>query len=352
MKKHLSALMAVFLCLNIFSFSAMAAEENTIEIEQTIITTNQYGEAEFEETITQDGVTYELVEVTSTVQSVSNTEVTSLSEIVYYNRLHTQTVPESFPYMNGGNEYTLTLQDVQYERTLITGREQVVSGNIDFGNCTVAPVPDNNFQTTIFDEASGQYVNCTLPLIRLDQNTTNAWSEATPIPLTVFIYEAEYYAIGAIEVPYNNAAPNYIGFETDLLTLAGYNTTQYRIVGSAWTGATYIDTNTGEECRDGELRIERFAATYTAVYEATVGLPSINGYNATAYYSAELELPTEMSEYTILSVATYRPVVETNTRFFDIIPVQVFILAIILLIVLIVIILYVISKKRKDKETA
>ena len=92
--------------------------------------------------------------------------------------------------------------------------------------------------------------------------------------------------------------------------------------------------------RNAIFHCSQYAARYVANYE-TIVPEQINGYNATATYSVEIEVPTGETVYTVKAVAEY---VEEDKLLLTMMTVGVVLLTLIIIGILFLL------KRRKRKE--
>ena len=131
-----------------------------------------------------------------------------------------------------------------------------------------------------------------------------AWRNDVSIPMTVSVYNAQFYAIGDKLVPYNEQAPAVQGFEADILRSIGLDPESYAIDNAAWMGAPY---QSGETlCRDAVASGRRYAENYRALYESEVALPDAQGWTAVATYEGQSDILSGETEYTVEATAVYQ----------------------------------------------
>ena len=191
------------------------------------------------------------------------------------------------------------------------------------------------------DEQTEQTVTATLPLTSFQVTTPYHWESDVTVPMRVEVYDATFYMLNGMYVPYNDEKPALTGYEADILTVLNLPQESYRITDFLWTGDVY--TENGIQYRDAVATGERYVAEYTAYYNDTVALPDANGYNAQLTYS----LDSGNTEYIIKATAVYE---KLNTGLTPAQIITISVVGVFLLIILTVAILFVISKKKKSKE--
>ncbi len=115
------------------------------------------------------------------------------------------------------------------------------------------------------------------------------WSEGFSVPLTFYIYDAEYYQIGDKVIPRGNEPPEPEICGRELLGMLGLSGNEYRITELLWDGAEYVDED-GVLCRNGLAVGEKLLRDYQVRY---TGLFRIPGHSMIAEESAEALEETE-----------------------------------------------------------
>lgn len=115
------------------------------------------------------------------------------------------------------------------------------------------------------------------------------WSKGFSVPLTFYIYDAEYYQIGDKVIPRRNELPEPEICEKELLGMLGLSGDEYRITELLWDGAEYVDQD-GVLCRNGLAVGKKLLRDYQVRY---TGLFRFPGHNMTAEESAQALEETE-----------------------------------------------------------
>lgn len=151
----------------------------------------------------------------------------------------------------------------------------------------MAPVPDT-YEITAKEDFSGLEVQKRCPALRIKKRGER-WAEDFSFPIVFHSYGAEFYLLGDVKVPADTEAPWLDGCEEALLKEIGGTTENYRIMGTRWEGAPYLDEN-HEFCRDAAAWGKRRVADYLVTYGGTVTFPEVEGFRCRAVYqSAEPE---------------------------------------------------------------
>ena len=336
-----------------FCSPASAAENNTLPDNQTAVvkeytTTNpnfaEQFDSEFETVVEQDGQKYNLLRVTYSVTGEEPLERPEpITHKVTYPDLYTQDAgaPEQLTIQKDGKDVTVTLTGISYTPQTITNRRHLVTAYTDYGYQVYTPTPDEQKNVNYYDEATGQYVPSVLDFKELQEVDGYAWRNDVSIPMTVSVYNAQFYAIGDKLVPYNEQAPAVQGFEADILRSIGLDPECYAIDNAAWMGAPY---QSGETlCRDAVASGRRYAANYRALYESEVALPDAQGWTAVATYEGQSDILSGETEYTVEATAVY----QRDDTVMTVIALSV---AALILLAAIVILLLLLAKKRKIQK--
>ena len=152
--------------------------------------------------------------------------------------------------------------------------------------------------------------------------------------------DCAYYQFGNTKIPNTlNGSVPYMGYEDSILQSLGLSSDTYRINNATWDGEPTVEN--GVTVRNAIFHCSQYAARYVANYETAVP-EQINGYNATATYSAEIEAPTGEIEYTVKAVAEY--VQEER------LPLTMMTVGIILFALIVIGILFLLKRKKRKEE--
>lgn len=348
-KNFLVVIMAIVICFSVFALPVAAATDTPID-EKDIVkkevfeTTNENAKYDFAESIEEDGKKYNLKNVNYEILSSEALMREELVEhTVDYKNLYKKnvTAAETLDVTKDGETLTVNLKDVKYTPTTITNRTEIVSSFTDYSYKTVKPEPADTKTVIYHDYASGEDITSTLTFKELKEEDGWAWRADVTIPMIFTIYNAEYYALGDKLIPYNDETPAIKGYETDLLNELELDTEKYRITNVEWDGEPYY---IGEvQYRKAVATGERYAAHYVAVYESTVKLPNVPGYNAVATYQNTVDVESGERTYQMQATAIYTPDYTTAYIAGGVL------LALFFVAFLVILILYIIGKKNKKK---
>lgn len=237
---------------------------------------------------------------------------------------------------------TITVDGKTYELQNVTWSEEPniekVSYTVDYGYCAKEPAPAATYEYTYTSPVFKTENTVTLPFVQLEKGDTS-WVEGFTAKVTFHNLDGVYFKLGNHEFAYD--ADNLSLTESDYLELVkmlGYDTALYRLNSIKWSGKPYNSGN--ERCRNATASGQQYAAPYKAVYKDEVENGKI--YTAHATYSCEVEVPAEEAAPTYVIQATgyyeksgISPVVMT--------------VGIVVLVLLLIGILYVLTGKKKKK---
>lgn len=309
---------SVFLLLT--NVSAFATEgyidypDEEITVTEEFTTNSPSFYYDFEDTTQKNGKTYYLKNVSYKVLSANNLQTTEpVIQKINYSNLYEKNVepPESLTIPKGDQEIEVKLADFQYSETIISDRKELVTAYTDYDYKTEMPEPPKVKNVTYHDKASKQDIPATLSFKEMKEVDPWKWRDDVEIPITFSLYDAEYYVLGDKLIPYNDEKPALEGYEKDLLDELNLDSEKYKITSIEWEGEAYTVGET--RYRKAVAYGERYAANYVAIYEDTVKLPDIPGYNAIAEYRSEVPELTGETEYTVEATATYTPPIIQET---------------------------------------
>ncbi len=261
-----------------------------------------------------DGVTYEQIGET-VYRVVSSTPITKEEEKQYTVESEPMLRKEMSPAQTVTVEgLTYTLASVTYKDTRITNRTMSLTSYTEWKDHIGEPAAPKSKTKTYHDADAGISDSAELPFIELIATTPTEWRAADAQRITFSIVNASLFKLGDKWVEYNPALPNLEEYETELISLMGFETGTYRVIRSAWAGDEY--EKDGKKCRDALVYGEKYCATYRATYGKTINLTDVAGYIGVANYTATATIPTDETEYTIEATATYQPIAD-----FPIVPV-------------------------------
>lgn len=315
---------------------------DTLTMTKEIISLDRNEQIDFAETITEDGKTYRLIDVSSSV--ISDTAVTE-EQVLSVQREETvadKSASIADTYTQDGVTYSL--KDVQFQPHEITDYTATVTEDVLLGPAVSQPDADDSITVPYHIDEYDLTLDCTLPLSSVSSGSPY-WLDDVRIPMQIYDTGALYMEFNGQVLPFDGSTPPLAGFEDLFLDYLGLSGDTYRLTSAVWDGEPY--TENGTECRDAIISGSRLVSDYTAHYGGEITLPPFTVYDATATYEAVQTVETGETEYTIQAVAQYEEDHSTLTAV--IIGAAVGIIGI---AAAVAIILAILAKKRKRKETS
>lgn len=118
------------------------------------------------------------------------------------------------------------------------------------------------------------------------------WEDHFSFPVTFHSYDAAFYRLGDILIPFDEERPRLEGCEEQLLELVGLMTEDYRITSVQWAGEAYRGEE-GELCRDALAAGNKLVRDYRVRYAGTAQIP------AKRNVSLQTEVEEAVTEQTI-----------------------------------------------------
>ena len=315
---------------------------DTLTMTKEIISLDRNEQIDFAETITEDGKTYRLIDVSSSV--ISDTAVTE-EQVLSVQReeiVADKSASIADTYTQDGVTYSL--KDVQFQPHEITDYTATVTEDVLLGPAVSQPDADDSITVPYHIDEYDLTLDCTLPLSSVSSGSPY-WLDDVRIPMQIYDTGALYMEFNGQVLPFDGSTPPLAGFEDLFLDYLGLSGDTYRLTSAVWDGEPY--TENGTECRDAIISGSRLVSDYTAHYGGEITLPPFTVYDATATYEAVQTVETGETEYTIQAVAQYEEDHSTLTAV--IIGAAVGIIGI---AAAVAIILAILAKKRKRKETS
>lgn len=276
-------------------------------------------------------------------------------EIIEFEGLPTKEAPMKQEVTVGGVKYILDLVEAVYAEGV---RELDVSDTVEYTGYLSAPrVPDTAPIT--YESSTGDEITVEGELVSFEQVGGYYWSNTLlikarvemPVGAIGYIYQ------GRVKIPYNDASPAWVGYETDILEGEGLDPKSNQITGSRWTSDAV--EKDGIITREAQFTGRRRVSDWQAVYEAKGEQPA---YHAVAMYrgnAIELNMPEDeatRTEYTIKAVVHYTLVRIANAgSLYQTAALQpVFmnsIIGLLLVAFLITLVLCILSRRRQTKPT-
>ena len=315
---------------------------DTLTMMKEIISLDRNEQIEFAETITEDGKTYRLIDVSSSV--ISDTAVTE-EQVLSVQReeiVADKSASIADTYTQDGVTYSL--KDIQFQPHEITDYTATVTEDVLLGPAVSQPDADDSITVPYHIDEYDLTLDCTLPLSSVSSGSPY-WLDDVRIPMQIYDTGALYMEFNGQVLPFDGSTPPLAGFENLFLDYLGLSGDTYRLTSAVWDGDPY--TENGTECRDAIISGSRLVSDYTAHYGGEITLPPFTVYDATATYEAVQTVETGETEYTIQAVAQYEEDHSTLTAV--ILGAAVGIIGI---AAAVAVILAILVKKRKRKETS
>ena len=99
------------------------------------------------------------------------------------------------------------------------------------------------------------------------------WEDHFSFPVTFHSYDAAFYRLGDILIPFDEERPRLEGCEEQLLELVGLMPEDYRITSVQWAGEAYQGEE-GELCRDALAAGNKLVRDYRVRYAGTAQIPA------------------------------------------------------------------------------
>ena len=315
---------------------------DTLTMMKEIISLDRNEQIEFAETITEDGKTYRLIDVSSSV--ISDTAVTE-EQVLSVQReeiVADKSASIADTYTQDGVTYSL--KDIQFQPHEITDYTATVTEDVLLGPAVSQPDADDSITVPYHIDEYDLTLDCTLPLSSVSSGSPY-WLDDVRIPMQIYDTGALYMEFNGQVLPFDGSTPPLAGFENLFLDYLGLSGDTYRLASAVWDGDPY--TENGTECRDAIISGSRLVSDYTAHYGGEITLQPFTVYDATATYEAVQTVETGETEYTIQAVAQYEEDHSTLTAV--ILGAAVGIIGI---AAAVAVILAILAKKRKRKETS
>lgn len=243
-----------------------------------------------QEEITEDGITYKLVETTTEDLQVKDASVQEV---------------------NGSTSYDYKVTESNVPQTKVVQTKDVLNGEV---------------------------VTVTCSLVDITQGEPE-WKDST-IAITYRNYDADEFSFLGTTVGKNEFRP-LGGYENLLLQSVGLNPSNSRIVNVWWSGEPYYSG--GVICRDGTASVQTLGPTYVANYTGTIEHQEETAVIYTSTYEGVKEVATGDMEYEIEAEATYT-IVEKNVAAKVVAGI-----ALLLFLLLIVLVIYLLSKEKNRR---
>lgn len=255
----------------------------------------------FENKIKENGSTYKLKSIDYEV--VEKKPVIIEKEVE--KKIESEYVPEDkeFKPEETITENGVTYKLVDFEMIEEEDLSQRVTGFVDYDHyITAADVPSQK-EFPVTNKATGEEEMVICALYGIEKSYSK-WVD-TYIDITFESYDSVAYEWQGVEVPNNTEHPLQ-GYEDLLLQSVGGDSTNFRVNDISWKGAEY--TVDGVVYRDAVASVQRFVQYYRANYAGDFD-PGVK-YTVTYKGTEKTESTTEF-DYEIIATATYEKAIST-----------------------------------------
>lgn len=177
---------------------------------------------------------------------------------------------------------TYDLQDVQWTEE---PNMEKVEYTVDYGYLTSEPEVEDTYEYTYTSPVTKKENTVKLPFVEL-QHGEREWVDGFSVNVTFHNIEGGTFTLGKHAFDYDK---DKLSLTTDdyveLVKMLGYDTSNYRLTSATWNGAPYEGKN-GKLDRKALASGQQYATSYKALYKDEVENGKI--YTATATYSAEV----------------------------------------------------------------
>jgi hypothetical protein len=143
--------------------------------------------------------------------------------------------------------------------------EREISHEVIYEEMEAAAEIPPEIEVEVSDEGEETVAVCALERVT---ELESRWIEGFELPVTFHMYDAETYMLSSRRIPKDDAVPQILDCEEELLTAAGLSRADYRITDVQWRGDSYED-EAGELCRDALATGQKLVRTYKAEYAGT-----------------------------------------------------------------------------------
>lgn len=302
---------------------------------------DQKADSYFQKKIVEDGSTWNL-------QGISY-EIVREDHVMVPEPV-TQTVKSGV--IKGGETYTpeetVTKDGVTYQLSDTTEHEEVaekgytqkVTGYSEYDSLEKAQSAPGTKMVTTTDRRTGEDVRVRCSYDGITKQT-DTW-EDTYIDITFVSYDADTFLWNQVTVPKNKKNP-LKGYEKELLESVGGSRENYRIQNVHWSGKAYKNAK-GILCRNARAEVKRKVAHYRVNYNGERTVEDVKGTVYTSVYTGLRETDSGERTYTIQAIATY----EKQTE----IPVVGITLGVLLFLLIVVGIIFILKKRQRSENNA
>lgn len=326
--------------------TVLAAENSaeTITKTQEYVSSDRDKDASFDEILQENETYYRLSHVTYDI--LQTEEITDEKHLTIQEKEDSpiwtgkEPVPEETILKDG---ITYTLENVQTQEALLTGRTAEISDTITAMDYQIS----DNATVSYIDPVTGESLSFQIPLS--DKSKIGERWEPFSMPVTFDHYDSAYFILGDQIIPKNDQSPDLQGHESLLLSSQGYDPADFRIDTITYEGEPYQQN--GVLYRNAIATGTRYREIYECTYHSVVSLPDLPAYFYTYTYGADVPY-TAGHNYTIQATALYQYDPDLNDTGLSLSQILFLSVGVLLLIVLLVTLLIIFLRKSKEKKNA
>ena len=329
------------------------AQDTTITKTQEFETTdkNDDGTSLFSNTITENGKTYQLENIITTIKGTKEEE----GDILYYESAvfadeATAEKPKDTMTKDGK---TYKLKETELIEKTVDERTKYTESEITYNAVEVLDAIPDNGKVKVTDTSTGQEIETEMPFIKIQSDETK-WIDDFSFPILIADYDADYFLLNNTKV---YKGDNLIDYKDEFLEYLGLSKNNSRITSIEWNGEAYKEN--GTVYRKAVANGEKLVHDIVALYGGEVQLPAFTGkaYKC-KYVNADSDSATGSTVYTIEATATYKDItpIQEQSMFDSIIewikknPTLAIGIGTLSLIIFVVILFVILSKKDKKEE--
>lgn len=285
--------------------SGTDTEEQSIEKTKIFYTTDPTNiKPEFDETISKNGITYQLLQVENMIldesEAVQERKTVTITSVPFADGTKPP-VPDP-AYTADGVDYQL-VDSKMVEASLSDRKKEVSSQEIFEGVEQADQIPEYSY-VTVYDELAEESYTRQIPLVSYEYEDYR-WEDNFEFPLTFIEYDAEHYALGNTLIKHNDEKPALEGEYDALLQMIGVSSDFYQIEDVSWISEPWTAED-GVTYRTALAAGKKLVGNCRATYQ---GMVRLKEYPAKVLESTYMEvIPDSQPErqYTIKSIATYQ----------------------------------------------
>jgi len=300
------AAVAISLLLGYGGFPAAAAvsgSERTIEVKKSYTTYNPKEDvsAIFEETLEQDGITYQLQDIESQIISfepeIEEKIISIVTEPVYDETELENIRPEETSVQNEITYYLVSSEVINgttEERTEY-GKNSMTYFDVEY----VDQVPETG-KVTVTDSVTGKEYVKSLPLSEYTV-TAEHWKDDFTFPVTIYSVDADYYMLGDLVILRGS---DLVQYGSELISYLGLDRDSYKVNSIMLLGEPFEQDD--ELVQEAAACGSRRTADVTATYEGNVLIPPEAFHFYRCIYSNIDPHKVSGMSYEMVATATYQ----------------------------------------------